>query len=188
MTPEAEPRFPQSFTSLSPSFREEWRPVIGYAGLYMVSSLGRVYSVRTGRILLGTVTKQGYVQVRLTDRHMNARCRTVHVLAAEAFIGPRPTGHVVNHRNAKKTFNVVSNLEYVTPGENIRRAVRLGHLRPHFKPGENNINARLTADDVRAIRALREQRVPAAELAAQYGVTTATIYRIGKRVLWRYIA
>ena len=189
MTQAAEHRFPQSFASLSPSFREEWRPVVGYAGLYVVSSLGRVYSARTGRILHGTRTRCGYSQVRLTPHLGKPRCHLIHSLVAAAFIGPRQPGHVIDHVNGVKTWNVVTNLEYVTQRENIRRAVSLGLLRPsYFQSGAQNPNARLDEDKVRHIRLLRSQGVPAAEVAALYGVSTVTVHRVAKRTVWRHVA
>ena len=52
------------------------------------------------------------------------------------------------------------------------------------KPGIENPSARLTEDDVRAIR-LSEERV--AVLAPRYGVSKVTIYAIRKRQLWPHI-
>ena len=104
---------------------EQWRPVNGFP--YEVSSLGQVYSVRTKRILRPFVRHRGYLAVRLSgERGEGTTNRSVHSLVAEAFIGPRPDGLVVNHKDGVNTNNRHENLEYVTCRENVRHAVRIG--------------------------------------------------------------
>lgn len=47
--------------------------------------------------------------------------QTVHSLVALAFLGPRPEGYDIDHRNTDKRDNRLSNLEYVTKSENKKR-------------------------------------------------------------------
>jgi len=47
--------------------------------------------------------------------------KTIHSLVAEAFIGPRPPGFEIDHKENGGTDNRLSNLEYVTGKENNRR-------------------------------------------------------------------
>jgi hypothetical protein len=49
-----------------------------------------------------------------------AATKTVHRLVGEAFLGPLQLGMDTNHKDGVKTNNRVTNLEYVTEGENIR--------------------------------------------------------------------
>lgn len=115
---------------------ETWRPVVGFEGLYEVSSQGRVHSVRRpqskgphrmvgGRQLRLTATGRGYVQVNLCDAEGVHR-REVHILVAAAFIGPRPDGAQIRHLDGNGLNNEVSNLMYGTPSENLADAVRHG--------------------------------------------------------------
>lgn len=111
---------------------EVWVPVSGYAGLYEVSSLGRVRSLdrvveihgmNCKRLLRGRVLKPkyapcGYLQVALSAENKQ-RYAYIHTLVCEAFIGPRPSkGHQVDHINADRTDNRLSNLRWVTVKEN----------------------------------------------------------------------
>jgi hypothetical protein len=108
---------------------EEWRPVLG--GIYEVSRDGYVRravggkGARTGRLLTRFVATTGYYVVNVC---INGECRVVHVhsLMAEAFIGPRPQGYMVNHKDGIKTNLDLGNLEYVTRAENAAHAGRLG--------------------------------------------------------------
>jgi len=100
---------------------EQWRPVIGYEGLYEVSNAGRVRrsgpsmdgKARIGRILRPAPASHGYPTVVLW-RQGRGRTETIHRLVAAAFIGLCPDGHEVNHINGLKDDNDVNNLEYVT--------------------------------------------------------------------------
>lgn len=89
---------------------EEWRDVIGYEGLYEVSSLGNVRSSYTGRVLSPGVS-QGYYYVALYKDGMR-RNKQVNRLVAEAFLPNLDNHPLVHHKNELKTDNDVSNLEW----------------------------------------------------------------------------
>lgn len=93
---------------------ECWRPV----GEYLVSSHGRVANLK-GDILNPDVHWQGYLRIKTTKKpRKNLR---IHLLVAEAFLGPRPPGYIVDHLDEDKTHNCPINMEYVTIAENNRR-------------------------------------------------------------------
>ena len=111
---------------------EIWKPVVGYEGLYEVSSYGRVRSVdhyaNTGirhsekRLVSGHVLKQaakrdGYLSVDLSKEN---RVKTIHVhkLVATAFLEKQEQHTQVNHINCDKHDNRVENLEWCTCEEN----------------------------------------------------------------------
>jgi hypothetical protein len=113
---------------------EQWLPIEGFDG-YEVSNFGRVRSVdrlvkyangrdcrRRGQVLKPAVVGSGYLQVSLGS---NA-CRRIHILVAEAFIGPRPNGMVVCHNDGERMNNSVANLRYDTPSANIVDQVKHG--------------------------------------------------------------
>lgn len=102
---------------------ESWLPVPGYAGKYEVSDLGRVRSLlrHAPRILRYERTYEGYLRVELYLDGAWKKLR-VHGLVLLAFRGQRLAGATVDHLDGDKENNRLSNLEYVSRKENIRRA------------------------------------------------------------------
>ena len=75
-----------------------------------------------------------------------------------------------------------------TPQANTHDMMAKGRARFNGSPpGERNQNAKLTADDVRTIRQLRRQGIPAKAIAARFGVTTTNVNDILKRKLWKHV-
>ena len=114
---------------------EEWRPVVDWEGYYSVSNLGRIrresrdkYLDRrhSGRILSTRFhPKRRYCAIHLFTNGKSID-RYLHVLVAEAFLGPAPVGKEVNHKDGDRHNNTAANLEYLTRKENIHHAMRLG--------------------------------------------------------------
>lgn len=107
---------------------EEWRPITGWEGLYEVSHRGRVRSVGKGkgrrppgRVLCQRYNRDGYLRVRLT-RNRQEWNPYVHALVLAAFVGPRPIGHDIDHKNGDRGDNRLENLEYVTTAVNVLRS------------------------------------------------------------------
>lgn len=102
---------------------EVWNPVVGYEGLYKVSSMGRVRSLITGKILRSKKDKDGYLQVGLW-KDGKRKMYYVHRLVAQAFLNPVVGKDCVNHLDEVKDSNHYSNLEYCTHKENCNYGTR----------------------------------------------------------------
>lgn len=101
---------------------ETWKAVKGYEGLYEVSNLGNVKSIkREAKILKPQERRHGYLAVCLYGKGGNARGFrqiSVHRLVAEAFV-ENPRGlNEVNHLDENKQNNRADNLEWCTHQEN----------------------------------------------------------------------
>lgn len=105
-----------------------WKPVVGYEGLYEVSSLGQLKNSVTGALRsTNSLAGAGYVKADLWKEGIRKQT-TMHRIVAEAFIGPLD-GMEVNHKNGIKTDNRADNLEIVTKSENERHSrYSLGNL------------------------------------------------------------
>jgi hypothetical protein len=158
---------------------EEWRPVVGFEGWYEASNHGRVkrirpYSghnanrpLRNGGMLSPTLAEHGYLVVNLyTGSNASVQQKYVHDLVADAFIGPKPEGLTVNHKDTNKGNNRPGNLEHISRGDNVRHANMMG-LNP---------NALLSQEQVQEARHLKQFHT-FEFLAAKYQVGYNTIFR-----------
>lgn len=167
---------------------EEWRPVVGYEGVYSVSNLGRVRrekkapGARIGRILKQHFGNSGYLGTSLCVDGQEIRYE-VHTLVCSAFIGPKPKGKNVNHIDGIKYNNKLENLEYLTFKENHRHACSMGFI----SCGEKHYRSRLSESEVIEIRILGSIGIKPKVIAPMYGIHVMGIYRILDRTNWKHI-
>jgi hypothetical protein len=124
---------------------EIWKPVLGYDGLYEVSSLGRVKSLDRitiyangirknwkGRIMKTQINqKRGYsyrTPVIMLCKNSKIRCVRVSNLVCEAFHGPRPAGYQCMHLDGNAMNNNSANLAWGTAKENCNEKNRRARL------------------------------------------------------------
>lgn len=121
----------EGFTIIKNMDGEEWRDLPELQGEYQVSNLGRVKRVKGAeRLVKLTTQRNGYVYVTLWLDKTN-KCFKTSRLVAKAFI-PNPDNlPEVDHLNADKQNNTVSNLEWVTREENLRREDAMKLRTPH---------------------------------------------------------
>ena len=103
------------------------KPVPHFEGRYSVSSTCGVFSHISGRYLRLKHHSAGYLAVAMSDWNGDIHDALVHRLVCEAFHGECPEGKsCVNHINGIKTDNRPENLEWCSPSENARHAVKSG--------------------------------------------------------------
>lgn len=112
---------------------EEWRDVPGYEGLYEVSNLGRVYSIRrpnasmSGRLMTPNPhPRTGHLHVSLYGVSGRRYTAKVHRLVAEAFLPRSDRDYLVRHLDGNTENNQVGNLAWGTQSENGLDSVRHG--------------------------------------------------------------
>ncbi len=168
---------------------ERWLPVVGYEGLYEVSSHGRVRSLdrldSAGRRVKGCILrphsdKNGYQVVALCNGRRNDR--KIHQLVAAAFLGPCPEGMIVLH-GENGLDNSPSNLSYGTRSQNSQDMKRDGTA----LQGERHPLAKLTATDVLSIRGLVSAGAVQTHVAFAFGVSKQTVSAIVHRKLWPHL-
>lgn len=111
---------------------EEWKDIVGYEGLYQVSTLGRVKSLARkdprghqlkGKYLKPNKDTQGYYRVSLSKDGIVCR-KGIHRLVAETFIDNPCDYPQVNHKDEQPTNNQVDNLEWCTAEYNTNYGTR----------------------------------------------------------------
>ena len=101
---------------------EIWKDIKGFEGLYRVSNLGRVKSLKRPyglkeKILKPKINSCGYYQVTLCKQSIR-KMYLVHRLVWEVFNGTIPEGYEINHLDERPVNNALSNLSLVTHKEN----------------------------------------------------------------------
>lgn len=181
---------------------EEWRPVVGFEGRYEVSSFGRVRSTLTrvqpdkgarwiaggkARTLTLKPNRTGYLRAALyngiTEGH---RRYLVHHLVLEAFVGPRPERMDGCHNDDDRTNNRIDNLKWGTPEQNWEDRKRNGRSFP--AQGESHGMAKLTTEQVLAIRKRSEQGWTNPEIAQDTGLNYTNVWQIVTRRTWKHLA
>lgn len=101
---------------------EIWKEVAEFEGQYSISSLGRVLSLKSNKIMKQSETR-GYMTVGFSlGQRGKVKRFSIHRLVALAFIENPHSKPQVNHIDGNKKNNDVSNLEWSTAKENIGHA------------------------------------------------------------------
>lgn len=178
---------------------ETWKPIVGYEGLYEVSSKGSIRRVdatvpvtrngksfvinRRGHIMKPCTSKRtGYMLVQLSA-FGKVSCKSVHVLVCEAFHGPRPIGFDCAHLDGTRTNNASDNLSWVSKSENQSHRVMHGT----DNRGENAYQAKLNEQMVLEVRRLKAAGKPIRQIATDMGITYHSAYDAASRRSWSHI-
>lgn len=101
--------------------------IIPIAPDYKISNIGDVISLKNNkqRNLKVTIEKSGYKVVGLRENGKYIRKR-IHQLVALCFVDNPQNYNEVNHKDADKSNNTYTNLEWCTHTENIRHSFAMG--------------------------------------------------------------
>ena len=125
-----------------------WKDIVGYEGLYQVSDVGNVRSLKYNntsktKYMKIYTEKTGYQRVCLSKDGKKTNKR-IHRLVAEAFLDNPNCYEVVNHKNGDKTNNKVSNLEWCSRSHNQQHAYDNNLIKKKF--GSDHWNYGKTGD------------------------------------------
>lgn len=113
---------------------EIWKPILD-TKCYFVSNLGRIKVTKNRRYPNGIIKdsnslykdKDGYPHISYRDINGNLKGSSVHRLVAKYFIPNLDSSKTcVNHIDGNRTNNKISNLEWVTPKENVYHSFQYG--------------------------------------------------------------
>ena len=146
----------------------EWKPLVGYEGVYEVSNKGDVRRISKWNghgkyipcknVLHSILKNDGYVYVTLQKNGMKSN-HYIHRLVAKAFIENPNKYDFVNHLDYDRANNKVENLEWCTAQQNTSYSAKnMRHARPHIKTntGERYITYRESKKLYRVIVNLKE--------------------------------
>lgn len=174
------------------SITEIWKVIPETNGGYEASSLGNIRS--TGktflrnhkptvlRVAVGKFNKYGSVHLWINGEVVR---EYVHTLVARAFIGSRPDGKEVNHKDGVRLNNKPENLEYVTRSENNFHSYRKLGRKAKVAHGERHHSAKMTWALVDQMRKDYESIRSYAQLARKYLIDWTTVKSIVNHVTWR---
>ncbi len=146
--------------------QEVWKDIIGYEGVYQVSSFGRVRSVDRivkgrhgspkrikGIVLTQEKMNDGYMRVSLSKGGKIKRF-PVHRLVASAFIKNPNNFPVINHKDETKDNNHASNLEWCTQSYNVRYGDGIKKMMSSENYWDTRNNVRIKATNVQTGKTL----------------------------------
>lgn len=173
--------------------RERWRKIPGTNSAYEVSNLGRMRSwamtgttkrrLLTPAILKLSIGKDSRPRVNVKNDRGVRRCRLVHQLVLEAFVGPRPAGQVGCHLNGNAADNRLANLIWGTMKENSAHSLAHGTMATGTRNGQSKLNDALAGEIKFGVYA----SLGAYQAAQRFGLCHGTIRSLRMGITWKHV-
>lgn len=155
--------------------QEQWKDIGSYEGLYRVSNLGKVFSVRTNKLLSLWKDKDGYLRCNL-KKHSVVRQASVHRLVAEAFVPNPENKPQVNHKNGIRHDNSVHNLDWCTCLENQQHKYKVLGYKPSREQIEKLIKGAKRYANLPEVKQQRAQKMRRTFSKKIVDITTGIVY------------
>lgn len=135
---------------------------------------------------LGGVDKWGYGKC-----HLGSKTWIAHRLSYTIFKGVIPDGMMILHKCDNPRCVNPDHLSAGSNADNTRDKMQRRRHQIHTNPdcirGANNGATKLTTEDVREVRRMREAGVSLSKIGARFGVRMHTIQKLLKGVTWRHV-
>ena len=163
---------------------EIWKDILGYEGLYRISNLGNVMSVKRKKLIKSDKRKDGYIQVHLVKNKKMHNC-LLHRLLAIAFIDNTNNYEFINHKDGNKSNNVITNLEWCTKKENILHAYNNGLIKKRKKVYQYDKNNNLLNIFESVMKASKETNIDRSHIGAC--CRKEKKHKTAGGYIWRYV-
>lgn len=160
--------------------KEQWRPLVGYEGVYSVSDRGRIRrelnedNTWAGRVMTPHPSEFGHLTVALCKEGVESRV-LVHRAVLFAFVGPPGPGQQCRHLNGKSGDNRLENLCWGTAQEDRddmkRHGTRLTRKNHHPK-------TKISPKGVQRVLKLRRAGLSQQKIADRFYVGQTCIQKI----------
>jgi len=177
------------------NYKEIWKDVPSYEGIYQVSNLGRIKSLNRkvwngrvyynsgNKILVLCNDKDGYKGVTFCVNKVRKKIK-VHRLVMAVFVGESDLE--VNHKNGIKSDNRLSNLEYCSRTENQFHACSTGLSKVGWTSRESHPNCKYSKEIILNIVEMRKTMTPM-EISNRTGISSKYISSICTGRKWSSI-
>lgn len=166
--------------------KEHWKKCPGFEAKYEISNIGRIRRFKTNKfkptpkLLRPTLHPSGYYITTMYDEKGRHHMGRIHRLVALAFVtGKTDSDNQVHHKNAIKTDNRASNLQWVSAAYNVKEAAMSGRMTANSR----HHNRKLNWSQVSIIRS-EGNRNCIAKLARRFNVSRSTIASVKRGTTW----
>ena len=151
---------------------------------YYISNEGYVYSEKSNKLLKYRRSTDGYWNYGLTFEK-KLKFFSAHRLVALTYLKIKYQKPYVNHKDGNKSNNHCSNLEWVTPSENILHSYKIG-LKSN--KGDKHPSSKLTEKIVLELRLrFKNEKLKYSDIAKEYNVGATTISKAVRGITFSHI-
>ncbi|NRA94271.1 MAG: HNH endonuclease [Psychroserpens sp.] len=165
--------------------KEQWVDTLPeYSIDHEISNYGRLRRKSDGYVHSISKTGNGYLKVTLNNRGTK-KTLSMHRLVAIHFIQNPDNLPQVNHIDADKMNNHVTNLEWVDSYGNMRHASEKGLLSPQH--GEHNPTSIYTDDQIHEVCRMLREGLRQCDVARKLNMDARTVGQIQREEIWSHI-
>ena len=177
-------------------FEEVWMPVLDMfvpgvlPDAYQISNYGRVYTniksplYPNGGIMVHSINAHGYHQINLMSvDHKKIGCKIARLVLLHFNFVAGCQYFEVDHKNGDKDDNSIWNLEWVTPQENVHRAIK-----NNLRPLSCNVESGTLLTDDQAVELFNRSFTESySDLASEYKVSEQYVANLHDGIIRPYI-